>query len=58
MAVKLFVIPARDHVSGEASLNGFLSSHTVISVRSEAIADGANSYWMISVGLMVGAPMP
>ena len=58
MAMKLFVIPVRDHVSGEASLNGFLSSHTVISVRSEAIADGANSYWMISVEQMVGAPMP
>jgi hypothetical protein len=55
MAVKLFVIPVRDHVAGEASLNGFLSSHTVISVRSEAIADGANSYWMISVEYVAGS---
>jgi superfamily II DNA helicase RecQ len=55
MAVKLFVIPARDLAAGEEALNGFLSSHRVVSVRSEAIADGANSFWMMTVEYVTGA---
>ena len=48
MALRSFSLPARSiDESVQQELNQFLSTHRVVSVRKELVADGQNSYWAV-----------
>ena len=49
MALRFFVIPARDSVNAEQDLNRFLAGHKVLSIDRQLIDQGMNSFWTICV---------
>ncbi len=52
MALKFFTIPIRDPSQSEADLNGFLSSHRVVSIDRKFVDAGTNSFWTICVDFL------
>lgn len=49
MAYKFFQVPARGCEESEATLNGFLGNHRVLTVARQFVDLGDNSYWCFCV---------
>lgn len=49
MQLKVFILPIKDFAGAEAEMNGFLRSHRVLTVRTEFVSDGGNSFWIINI---------
>jgi superfamily II DNA helicase RecQ len=49
MAFAFFTVPVRDSGEAEASLNGFLCSHKILTIDRRWVDDGANSFWSLCI---------
>jgi hypothetical protein len=60
MKLRFFTVPMQDASDAAEELNGFLSSHRILSVERYFVADGANSTWAICVSYLTtaGRPVP
>ena len=58
MKHKFFAIPARNPAAAEEELNAFCASHRVTFIDKQLVADGANSFWSISVTWLDGEAAP
>ena len=55
MKLSFFSIPALHAESAQEALNSFLSSHRVVSLEKQFVADGASSFWSICVSYLEGS---
>ncbi len=55
MQYKFFFIPVIGMDEAENELNRFLRSHRILSVQSEFVADGKNSFWAKAVEYLDGS---
>lgn len=49
MALRFFIVPARDSAAAEQELNRFIGGHRVVSIDRQLIDQGMNSFWAICV---------
>ena len=59
MNIRIFTIPTQNPDKSTSDLNALLSSHRVVHVDRQFVADGANSFWSICVTSVDGdSPRP
>ena len=56
MQLKLFIVPVKNIAAAEGEMNAFLSSHRVLAVKKEFVADGENSFWTFCVEYLESGP--
>jgi superfamily II DNA helicase RecQ len=49
MAYRVFTLPVREHGAAETELNGYLTSHRVLSVDRRFVEEGERSFWAFCV---------
>jgi hypothetical protein len=54
LALRFFLIPVRDSHASEQELNGFLTSHKILSMERHLIDQGSNSFWAICIDYLTG----
>lgn len=55
MQLRFFTIPALDPGPAAEEVSAFLSTHRIIEITREFVANGPNSYWAICVTYTRGA---
>ena len=53
LGLRFFTVPDQDSENPERELNGFLTSHTVLSIDRQRVDLGMNSFWAICVDYLI-----